>query len=76
MASDRVVIELEDRARQVAKEPPPRGDAAPSEDAVASALLAHQGPEYRHIAPQCRWIKWGGKRRVSGFHRKRIRAHP
>jgi hypothetical protein len=67
MASDRVVINVENRARQVAKEKSPRGDIARSEDAVASAFLARQGPEYRRIGPRCRWIKWGRKRRFQDF---------
>jgi hypothetical protein len=64
MASDRVVINLEDRARQIAKETSPRGDAAPSEDAMALAFVQRYGAEYRYVAPWHRWIMWDGKRWV------------
>jgi putative DNA primase/helicase len=64
MASDRVVINLEERARQVAREPSPRGDAAPSEDAMALAFVQRYGTEYRYVAPWHRWIMWDGKRWV------------
>jgi putative DNA primase/helicase len=64
MASDRVVINLEDRARQVAREASPRGDAAPSEDAMALAFVQRYGVEYRYVAPWHRWITWDGKRWV------------
>src|SRR5271154_5670839 len=67
MASDRVVINLEDRARQVAKKPSPRSDMARSKDAVASAFLAPQRLKYTHIAPRCRWTEWSGERRIQEF---------
>jgi len=69
MTLDRAVINVENRARQAASVPWPRGDIARREDAVASAFLARQGPEYRHIAPPCRWIKWGRKRPFQDFTR-------
>src|SRR5208283_1856601 len=64
MASDRVVINLDERARQVAREPSPRGDTAPSEDAMALAFVQRYGAEYRYVAPWHRWIMWNGKRWV------------
>jgi len=64
MVSDRVVINVEDRAKQVAREPSPRGDAATSEDAMALSFVERYGAEYRYVAPWYRWIKWDGKRWV------------
>ena len=64
MVSDRVVINLEERARQAAREASQRGDAAPSEDAMALAFVQRYGAEYRYVAPWHRWIMWDGKRWV------------
>src|SRR5271156_1730646 len=67
MASDRVVINLEERARQAAREASPRGDAAPSKDAMALAFVQRYGAEYRYVAPRCRWTKWSRKRWLQDF---------
>ena len=64
MTTERVVINLEDRARQVPREASPRGDAAPSEDAMALAFVQRYRAEYRYLAPWHRWIMWDGKRWV------------
>ena len=67
MASDRVVINLEDRARQVAKETSPRGDTTPSEDATALAFIERYGDEYRYVAPWHRRLNWARKRGIQDF---------
>src|SRR5208282_6401615 len=67
MASDPVVIKLEDCASNVAKELQPRGDTAHTECAVAAECLARHGPEKRHIAQRRSWIKWAGKQRIQQF---------
>jgi len=67
MTSDRVVINLEDFAGNVAKELQPRGDTAHTECTVAAELLARHGPENRHIAQRRSSIKWAGKQRIQQF---------
>jgi hypothetical protein len=67
MASDRVVIKLEDCASSVAKELQPRSDTARAECAVAAECLARHGLENRHIAPRRGWSKWAGKQRIQQF---------
>src|SRR5665213_539593 len=64
MVSDRVVINLDQRARKSGDGTPPGDGSAPSEDAIASAFVARFGHEYRYVAPWHRWIKWDGKRWV------------
>ena len=64
MASDRVVINLEDRARQVARGASPRSEIARSEDARARAFVHRYGAEYRYVAPRHRWIMWDCKRSI------------
>jgi hypothetical protein len=67
MASDRVVIDLEVRASEVAKELQPQRDTAYAECAVTAECLARYGLENTHIALRRRWIKWDGERRIQGF---------
>ena len=67
MASDRVVIDLEVRASEVAKELQPQSDTAHAECAVTAECLARHGLENTHIALRRRWIKWDGERRIQGF---------
>ena len=64
MASDHVVIKLDDCASNVAKELRPRSDTAHAECAVAAECLARHGPENRHIVPRRSWSKWAGKQRI------------
>src|SRR5208283_2428923 len=64
MASDRVVINLDQRARKGGDGLLPGDGSAPSEDAMASAFVARFGHEYRYVAPWHRWITWDGKRWV------------
>ena len=67
MASDRVVIDLEIRASEVAKEQQPQGHTAHAECAVAAECLARHGLENRHIAPRRSWSKWYGEQRIQEF---------
>ncbi len=64
MALDRVVINLDQRARKGPDGLQPGDGSAPSEDAMASAFVARFGHEYRYVAPWHRWIMWDGKRWV------------
>jgi hypothetical protein len=64
MASDRVVIDLEVRASEVAKELQPQSDTAHAECAVTAECLARHGLENAHLALRHRWIMWDGKRWV------------
>src|SRR5208282_5561024 len=51
MASDGVVINLEDLDRRVAREASPRGDSAPSEDTMAQAFAERYGAECGYVWP-------------------------
>ena len=64
MASDRVAINVEDHAKQVAREPSPRGDVATSEDAMALAFAERYGTECGYVVPGYRRVTWARKRRI------------
>jgi hypothetical protein len=64
MASDRVVMNLDQRARKGGDGLLPGDGSAPSEDAMASAFVQRYGAEYRYVAPWHHWIMWDGKRWV------------
>jgi hypothetical protein len=61
MASDRVVINHDQRARKGGNGLPPGDGSALSEDAIASAFVARHGSAHRHVAPRKR-CKWDGRR--------------
>ena len=64
MASDRVVIDLRERARKAGSGLLADHGGPPSENAMAFTFVARFGDQYRYVAPWHRWLKWDGKRWV------------
>ena len=62
MATEGIVVSLEERARHPPRELPSTEDSARSEDAMALAFVARYGRDFRYVAPWHRWIRWDGKR--------------
>jgi hypothetical protein len=58
MGSDRVATNIKHRARELL----PRGDAAPSGDAMAHAFAERYGAECGYVGPGHRWVTWARKR--------------
>ena len=64
MATDHVVINLNQRGKKGGGGALPNDGCAPSEHAVAALFVARYGHEYRYVATWSRWIKWDGMRWV------------